>query len=409
MQFKPHLPQPAVMAKTNTASFGSLPAASWFLYLFLFPGACFGLTRGMTSPRDDIIFSVYYYYGSESMTPGQDDVKTESVHDDVTVNAHDGSIESGHSKDDVKTESLHDVITVSAYYSSKRVQREDDVNTASPHGDITAKTESPHGDVAAKTEPPYNIVTVKTQSPQDDVTVKTEPPQDEVTVKTEPPQDDVTIQTESPQDDVTVKTKSPQDEITVKTESPHNNVPVTVKTESPQDDVTVKTESPQDDVTVSAHHGSSESGPGPDDEAKAESAPDASRLHHQEFLNFTTDSFLQCLSRDDNLTFAVTEGALILIALNRNITASEEDKPGVFYVEGAYDDDDYEAYDWTNVGEDVDERSCSVTVAAPVGWVWRMLFHVSPSSLHQTCNVDGYVNSSVRGRSVILHVTISNS
>ena len=351
------------MAKTNTASFGSLPAASWFLYLFLFPGACFGLTRGMTSPRDDIIFSVYYYYGSESMTPGQDDVKTESVHDDVTVNAHDGSIESGHSKDDVKTESLHDVITVSAYYSSERVQREDDVNTASPHGDITAKTESPHGDVAAKTEPPYNIVTVKAQSPQDDVTVKTEPPQDEVTVKTEPPQDDVTIQTESP----------------------------------------------QDDVTVSAHHGSSESGPGPDDEAKAESAPDASRLHHQEFLNFTTDSFLQCLSRDDNLTFAVTEGALILIALNRNITASEEDKPGVFYVEGAYDDDDYEAYDWTNVGEDVDERSCSVTVAAPVGWVWRMLFHVSPSSLHQTCNVDGYVNSSVRGRSVILHVTISNS
>ena len=145
-----------------------------FCIYFSFPAPASASLGVMTSPRDDIIFSVYYYYGSESMTPGQVDVKTESVHDDVTVNAHDGSIESGHSKDDVKTESVHDVITVSAYYGSERVQREDDVNTASPHGDITAKTESPHGDVAAKTEPTYNIVTVKTQSPQDDVTVKTE-------------------------------------------------------------------------------------------------------------------------------------------------------------------------------------------------------------------------------------------
>ena len=341
----------------------------------------------MTSPRDDIIFSVYYYHGSESMTPGQGDVKTETLHDDVTVSAHDGSIESGHSKDDVKTESLHDDITVSAYYDSERGQSKDDVNTASPHGDITAKTESTHGDDTAKTE-----------SPDDNVAAKTEPPYNNVTVKTE-----------SPQDDVTVKTESPQDDVTVKTESPHNNVTVTVKTESPQDDVTVKTESPQDDVTVSAHHGSSESGPGPDDEAKAESAPAASRLRHQEYVNFTTDSFLQCLSRDANLTFAATEGALILIALNRNITDSEEDKPGVYYVEGAYDDDDYEAYDWTNVGEDVDERACSVTVAASVGWVWMMLFHASPSSQHQSCNVEGDVDSSVRGRSAALHVTNFNS
>ena len=155
--------------------------------------------------------------------------------------------------------------------------------------------------------------------------------------------------------------------------------------------------SSHDDLTVGVHRGS---GSDPrKDNAKAE------ELHvphlQSEYLNFTTESFLQCLSQDANLTFAVTEGIITLVNFGRNSTNSEE-------IQSDIDVGSEESYYWSNDDDDYWGASCSMTVIAAEGWVWRMRFHRSPPIFVSHCDIEDDGDTDVVGTSAAIPFPMRN-